>query len=513
MLVCSSFVACTNEETPEVNNGGEKGEKSYVAVNIVMPGDVQSRAGEEYEAGTTDENAVTKAVFLFLDKDFNGCAEPCTVTSLEWEAATGTGEDKQSKAVLVINDGDKQVPSYIVAVLNPKNTYTKATSLANLKAEKETYTSLTTNGEFVMTNSVYVGTNGKEVAATPISIENVKSNPSDALNAPVTIYVERVVGKVEVTGLDAAAGKWTTDETYTDGNDMGLKLQIKGWNVLQNKKSHTVKNVNVAWNYGWWNNASLHRSFWANDAASEGRTEYKVDELSNVTSVYVEETVNPTPNTHANGTSSPYLLVSGKFVDTNDNAVELVEWRGEKYTKDGYLNFIAENPEVSQYWYKDGETYKQFGPALLQMTDDTNDWNATATLTSDAEKITFGLPTFNADGTMKSLDTENVTLDDVKDAVAAFGKVQYWNGGNTYYYVPITHQVDGNNTYYGVVRNHVYKVAISAISGFGTPVANPDQAIDIPENPTDDDSYLAAKVVVLKWKIVENNDVTLGNGN
>lgn len=63
--------------------------------------------------------------------------------------------------------------------------------------------------------------------------------------------------------------------------------------------------------------------------------------------------------------------------------------------------------------------------------------------------------------------------------------------------------------YYGVVRNHVYELTINGISGFGTAVAKPETAIDEPEKPTDDASYLAADVVVLKWKVVSQK-VTLG---
>ena len=48
-------------------------------------------------------------------------------------------------------------------------------------------------------------------------------------------------------------------------------------------------------------------------------------------------------------------------------------------------------------------------------------------------------------------------------------------------------------------------MTISKISGYGTPVANPNQAIDEPEKPTEGDTYMEADVVILDWRVVENN--------
>ena len=56
---------------------------------------------------------------------------------------------------------------------------------------------------------------------------------------------------------------------------------------------------------------------------------------------------------------------------------------------------------------------------------------------------------------------------------------------------------------YGVVRNHSYQVEISSIKGFGTPVYNPDTEI-IPVLPSDDLTYLAAKISVLSWRVVSS---------
>ena len=72
-----------------------------------------------------------------------------------------------------------------------------------------------------------------------------------------------------------------------------------------------------------------------------------------------------------------------------------------------------------------------------------------------------------------------------------------------YYFLPIAHLAASNQN--AIVRNHVYQMNLNSVSGLGTPVPNPDKVI-IPEKVESDElSYIAASVYVLKWKVVENN--------
>lgn len=514
MLASTAFVACTNENEPVINEQeGVVLSKSYVAVNVVTPKGAEGRAAaDDFEAGSTDEVAVNGAVFLYLDANMNGCAAPYYVAGekLSWADANGLGQDQKANVLVV--DEAKEVPSYIVAVLNPvggaNHGYTASTTLAELKATHATYTAYT-NSNFVMTNAVYRAANGKEAAATPVPVDKIHSSETEAVADPVTIFVERVVGKVAVTGLDAAAKGWENKEQLDDQESKALELVITGWEVLQNNESALIKNIDLKWNHAWWNDVTLQRSYWANDYVAAGRTAYLVDDMETPQAGfrYVEETVSQTANTAEGANVNPYLLVTGKFVDAETKeAVNLVEWRGRKYTMEGYLNFIAGNSKISQYWTKSGDTYTEFAAELLEMVDDPDtDWKAEAKL-KDAN-TQFYTCTFNPDGTVAKGTPVETSV--VAAAIAEFGEVQYWNGGRTYYYTPIKHQTVGTDNFYGVVRNHVYKVSISAISGYGTPVANPEQAIEIPEKPTDDKSYLAADVVILDWKVVLNENVEL----
>lgn len=510
MLACTAMVSCTNDEVLENNEVVKGGEKSYVSVNLVAPGSVSGRAASDFVAGSADEVNVNDAVFLFLDENFAGCAEPYYTNALSFGEADGEGQDK--KATVLVIDGAKEVPAYLVAILNPvygaQHGYTASTTLAQLKAEHATYTNYTAEN-FVMSNAVYKAENGKEAAATPVTMDYIFDTADKANAKPLTIQVERVVGKVAVTELAGAAEKWQGDEQIDDAEEKELKLVVTGWEVLQNIESTLVKNVDLAWAHAWWNDATLKRSYWATDYTEAGRNELLVDEMTVPATgyAYVEETVSQNANTAEAANVNPYLVVAAKFVDAEtEEEVELVEWRGRKYTKEGYLNFIAGNSKVSQYWTKNADgTYTSFSAELLEMVDDeATDWKAIAALKDEATE--FYTCTFNADGTVAKATAAAIA--DVEAAIAEFGDVQYWNGGRTYYYTPIKHQTVGTDNFYGVVRNHVYNVKITGITGYGTPVSDPTQAIEIPEKPVDDNSYLAAEVVILDWKVV-NNEVEL----
>ena len=56
---------------------------------------------------------------------------------------------------------------------------------------------------------------------------------------------------------------------------------------------------------------------------------------------------------------------------------------------------------------------------------------------------------------------------------------------------------------YGIVRNHSYQVTIQNIKGFGTPVYDPKKEID-PMIPSDENTYLAASIKVLSWRVVSS---------
>lgn len=103
------------------------------------------------------------------------------------------------------------------------------------------------------------------------------------------------------------------------------------------------------------------------------------------------------------------------------------------------------------------------------------------------------------------------------------GSVEMFNGGYAYFKVPIRHLWGRDNKgfgdsasatqdgfvlgQYGVVRNHVYNINVTAIGGIGTGLSNPDDPIVIPIK--EKEYHVATVIRAQRWRIVPTQDVTL----
>ena len=152
------------------------------------------------------------------------------------------------------------------------------------------------------------------------------------------------------------------------------------------------------------------------------------------------------------------------------------------------------------YYQKDENTRALITPEMIRFADDAS----YAVLVDDAESNTFYLSRDAA---------ETADIEAVNKQLKELGNAKVWKDGKTYYYTDIRHlgkiTQDGKGQdvpsvgAYGVVRNHSYQVVINSVTGLGTPVYNPDDVID-PEQPKDEESYLAARIKVLSWRVVKS---------
>ena len=100
----------------------------------------------------------------------------------------------------------------------------------------------------------------------------------------------------------------------------------------------------------------------------------------------------------------------------------------------------------------------------------------------------------------------SIKLDALNKELAEVRPAHVYTDGMTYYWTEIKHLgATGKTAEYGVVRNHVYKVNISNITGYGTPVYNGNTGYLIPEKPVDINSFVSAQINILSWRVVENN--------
>lgn len=499
LLACTALVACSNEDLvgDEGNNEKPLEGDAYVAVNFVMPGGT-SRALGNFDDGTADENKVTSATFLFFNGSGQGCANPKTIGGKDLEAwSDGTGSiDKISKAVIVL-ENPTGIPASIVALLNlPKevtNTFTASTTLNQIMANYGEYATATA-GNFVMSNSVYLNANGEKVIGAPVSAANIGKTTEEAEANPVSIPVERVVAKVSVEGLDKSG----------NGGNLGsddIKVVLKGWKLTAtNSASYLVKHIEENWQGNWWNDLSNQRSYWA--TSHEGTYDYfNYNEIAgNQAAEYCLE--------NTTGTTATQMIAAAEL-QVNGSATTIVRWHGNLYTEAGFKTEFANLAEVKQYYLKTSETeYQSLTANDLDLAFNTssesvtaNDYDAIVTVKSGTAQI------YTISGSGASKEATLVDQATVNATLKGLATVKLWKGGKTYFFTDIEHNGGeaGAMGKFGIVRNHVYKLTINSITGLGTPVPDPDKDI-IPVKPGDDEeSYIAAEVQVLRWKVVNQS--------
>lgn len=559
-LACAALMmsACSSDDA---SNGGSTGvnDPQYLAVNIVNVGATPTRAGD-YENGTTEESEIKKVRFYF----FNGDGSPYLIKnpgvtgvtggdSKNWleaspgDATTTPGSsnvEKITNAVLVINGVQNAAPAAIVAVVNPETVEaTKIQSGETMKLSELRYSSVGQNfykkdastgavSDFVMSNSVYVNA-GEDVCASLVA-GHVATSADDAKKKPVDLYVERVVAKVTAnvdnTAFEIGDGtKWETTKygTKTPVGKIGendVYAVIEGWGLAsENGKAEVEKQVSKSWsdgNLGFsspWTTSDYHRCFWeqsvAFDPGISGNqpVNHKYSDLK----AKMNDVLYTLPNTPAskvtdlrnNDLTKLAVAATLKYKDADGNwhEADICRYNGVQFLGVDNLKKQVALTFSQYYTSTDAHTYTQLSASDIDFKDPDGtmqQYRVTPTLAADPTGVTKKYYTKTTSGTTPTFSEVNKAT--VLAAIEA-SKAEIRKGGKAYYYVPIKHL--GNTSEvaeYGIVRNHFYKITLTGITGFGTPVYNPDQVVK-PVVPTYEDTYLAARVQVLQWRVVNQN--------
>ena len=553
-LACAALMmsACSSDDAGNGNgNLGAAGETQYLAVNIVNVGTTPTRA-EEYVNGTEDENKITKVRFYF----FNGDGSPYIIKNpgggvsggdpKNWLEASPTDDtttpgssnvEKITQTVLVINGEQNAAPSAIVAVVNPETVdaatlknggIMRLSELRNTAVGQNFYKKDASTGavsEFVMSNSVYVNT-GEDVCASLVA-GHVATSAEDATKKPVELYVERVVAKVTANvdetafklgdGTDWDATKYGTKTAVGKIGDNEVYAVIDGWGLAsENGKAEIEKKVDKGWsdgNLGFspWTTSDYHRCFWetsvAFDAGIGGNqpVNHKYSDLK----AKMNDVLYTLPNTPANKVTDlqnndlTKLAVAAtlKYKDAAGNwhDADICRYNGVQFLGVDNLKKQVALTFSQYYTSTDAHTYTQLSASDIDFKDPDGtmqQYRVTPTLVNNPAKKYYTKTTTGTTPTFTEVPKSTVL------AAIEAAKAEIRKGGKAYYYVPIKHLGNtGELAEYGIVRNHFYKITLSGIKGFGTPVYNPDQVVK-PVVPTYDDTYLAARVQVLQWRIV-----------
>lgn len=556
ILAALAIVGCQKDAD---GPGVADGQTSFLSVNLKAAGTMTKAPTPEasFEYGLDAENVVNSVTFYFFTE--NGAKyvvqnqENYISGNIEdWTAGKDNNIEEVSGLTLVIKQHQSgEIPAKMVAVLNAPAALLKSMTLTELSAELIEHTS--DNG-FVMSNSVYVEGESTVVNATAITAANLFTSniaegdpgynapgvildpekyPEAAAN-PVDIYVERVAVKVRVKGaadmnlalipVMSAAAEGETATQLTDAEGVAVYAKILGWDVTNNTStSYALKNLSATYTdlgFTPWNNAAFFRSYWAETA---------VDPLHNHTFASLKDkNLNPGyayynentgaynaegngvdvdgegsyENSNTTANQAPQLLVAAQLVRADGTPIQLAKWYGDLYTIEtlqaAMVKTVAHRIYVLAETADDGtQTFAAIQPGdvtFYQVAQTTSEKRYEVKI-----KATDGTTYYDMNGTAYDADAVNAILDAITPA-------KMWKNGYTYYYKDIAHF----GSSYGMVRNHIYDITLTGVTGFGTPVYN-DEYVITPE-PTEDETAtnLAAQINILSWHVV-SQEVELGS--
>lgn len=501
--------------------------------------------------------------YLLANKNSDNDSEKQPVNYLEKEVKTDGADhdhtaETKTQAVLVLEGETKAVPASVIAVINPgvlDNTTLKSGTMTLSELRTSATGSMfydKTNG-FVMSNSVYESA-GQDVCSTPVA-NSVFATAEDATKNPVDIYVERVNAKVNAK-IDANYPADKTEKAWTKNADGKYQIKVgsidvitygettnatpttdtypvyavvQGWQLADaDGKAELCKQISTSWYAGElgispWTTSDYHRCFWsksvpitsgaqagANHPVNPKFEDIKLslsDEFS-TTPVYTlpntPDKVVTNPKTSVNTLTK--LIVAAKLVyqdaDGSYKTAKVCQYRGLTYLGEdavkkqivgGFKQYLKKTTPAS------GDVYNSIEASDITFktvpgSSEVKDYEVVATLASTVGEL------YVKDGET----TYKPVLKDVVNAELAKEEAQVRPDGFTYYYTPIQHLgTPGTLGEYGIVRNHSYQVTIQNIKGFGTPVYDPKKEID-PMIPSDDNTYLAASIKVLSWRVVSS---------
>lgn len=406
-----------------------------------------------------------------------------------------------------------------------------------------------------------------QVGSTPVNPESVVEIYVERLAAKVELKVADGIEK----GTGANANRYKINATIA-GNpnadeSMGttdIYVEFNGW-ALSNttNTSYVSKNID-----GWadkaaegktvpfagWNDTDNFRSYWAKSIIYDGFDVSKVtrlgyDKLKNTVGSSVEYCNENTMPSYDVPSQATTVLVAATAYDKDGNALDLVRFNGLLFKNQDYFAHILNAANAAgklNYWYKTGtesipvldnngeltydekgnvattttNTYAQFGTAQITLALKGIEDALVDKAVAKVENVTLpeGAELFTKNAAGK-FEAASFTADDVKNALTEFVNTNYstpveaFNGGRMYYTIPVEHNMAvGTNIvegYYGVVRNHWYRLNINKIARIGHGVFTPGDGSDenpgkpiVPQDP-EEFFYLGATVNILSWKIVE----------
>ena len=512
-----------------------------------------------YEDGVGAENKITGVRFYF----FNADGTPYILNNvngkgnyIDREVKVNPGNQSQTvegitETVLVLNGENHVAPASMLTVINPDINPELLQNGAALRwsvMRKELKgTKFYDNDHFMMSNSTYEEA-GNDLCTTQLTGKTYASS-DDAQSHPVNVYVERVNAKVNANVVGTNFEKETADVIF-DGVSMkdnqktkvgvlslakedgttdqeNIFAYIVGWGLAsENRKAELFKQIDTQkftdeiLGISPWSSADYHRSFWSLSVPFGGTGADKNEPVNYKFSEYTHklgDAVYTLPNTpteviddaHVYNNTLTKFVVAARLAYKDADGIlqpaEICEYKGQEFLGTDNLKKTFLN-EISRYYKKvpvaagEPDKYVNLDPSDITFT-------TTAPSGTQAKDYEVFATLANPDITL--YEQKGGVWNEVTDKSVVYNMLQgtpaeVRKGGMAYYYTTIKHLGEkGKLGEYGIVRNHSYQISLNSIKGFGTPVYNPEKII-VPTVPSDDKTYLAAKINVLSWRVVSS---------
>lgn len=540
LFLAAILVGC---EQPQTQTEGEA--NSYITVSVKSS--MASRAATDggYIEGVDAENAITSIDFYFFATTgepfkFNSPVTAGSTSGYSNLYTVGPGQISQqtgnieevANVTLALQHNLGDYPGSVVAIVNGTQRF------ENLPIEEfrtHTFNSYKTTNGFLMSNSVYMDKDGKEVFQTYVTPDNFSVTKEAAKANPINIFVERSAVRVEVAqkGTEAMfdTGYDFIDKSSSLATSTDVYAKITGWDIVTvPTHAYTVKRIDTSWgnliNGFEWNKPDHFRSYWADAPwiASEINKQFTYSQLTNEVGLekydYCLENTTTPEYAEVNGvhdqvkskTNITKAVIAADLVDANGNSVQIASWYGQDYTIEGLKTAVANSLADKMYYGADGG-WHSIKPEQIKIVQgsgldgEEKSYEVYFQLTDDATNNYNWAEDADGNVGISSSGEQAYIRNNVEVA-------KIWNG-KAYYIVDIQHlglqEMEGTTyleAYYGTVRNHAYQITFSAVKGLGTPVYDPEATIPEPVKPDDTESFIEAKINVLSWHLIKQ-DVTL----
>lgn len=515
-LVAFGMCACSSEKEDGPDQPENTSDLVYMNIRLSMPntrsttdseGKTNSNADPDFEVGLKPENAVTSVLIALTDADLNVAAA---------QKVTDLGSISAQQVYTVTFPADDlleitpNTPLKVVAFCNPNNdVITKVVKDANIK--DIAYTSAAAEGDEIWAASNFLMTNA-DLSTSVIVPADWK--PYYSVSNPFnlgTVNVERSAARFDYKTVK-------TDNKYPIVNDKtgatALEVQLTDVALINESKSfYYLRRVSAT---GQNDNAEV--------GGTETKDNYVVDTDAASKNGWTKDK-GLTGNFWYNLTApADWAWTSLSAITKDDNWAGTDGNDGYKVWRYAYENTIPAGVSNQKNGITTGVVFKgnllvndpsidTSKPIFVFQNVVYGNWSAVKAA-AEAENA---LPALTV--AYEKANKENDKNDGL-GAVGQYGFTRYMPVDGKYpmvYYYWNRHNDNGDNSKMGtmefcVVRNNVYKLAVTKINNFGHPVPgvdpNPDPDPD-PVDPDDPDEetnvYFNVSVKVLPWVVRVNN--------